>query len=64
MKKYYYDLNIQVWEEAGEIRYSIIQEFDIDGRDNEVVAMGSETTLDRALYDVRKTVTDLFNEGQ
>jgi hypothetical protein len=63
MKKYYYDLNIQVWEEAGEVRYSVIQEFDIDGKDSEVVTMGSEITLDRALHDVRRALQDLFNEG-
>lgn len=63
MKKYYYDLNIQVWEEAGEIRYSVIQEFDIDGKDSEVVTMGSEITLDRALHDVRRSLQDLFNEA-
>jgi hypothetical protein len=63
MKKYYYDLNIQVWEEKGEVRYSVIQEFDLDGKDQEVVAMGSETTVDRALYDVRKAIIELFNEG-
>lgn len=63
MKKYYYDLNIQVWEEKGEYLYSVIQEFDFDGRDQEVVSMGSETTLDRALYDVRKAIIGLFNEG-
>ena len=63
MKRYYYDLNIQVWEEAGEFRYSVIQEFDIDGKDNEVVMMGSETTLDRALYDVRWAIDSLFNEA-
>lgn len=63
MKKYYYDLNVQVWKDKDSFLYSVIQEFDTEGRDQEVIAMGSDTSLDRVLADVKEAIVEILERN-
>ena len=55
--KFYYDLNVQVWEDADrKFTYSVIQEFDLAGKDKETLAVGQADTIAEALEEVSTVI--------
>lgn len=58
----YYDLNVQVWEdEDGHVYYSVIQEFDEEGKDTEVLAYGETESVSEAAALAKRAVLDVLD---
>lgn len=60
----YYDLNIMIWkDETGEFGYSVIQEFDEHGQDNEVLVSGFADSVAEALDVIRDTALTVLSDS-
>lgn len=56
----YYNLNVMIFPNDGCFAYSVIQEFDEAGKDQEVLISGESDYLEEALVIVRATVQEVL----
>lgn len=58
----YYDINVQIWREEDIIYYSVIQEFDEEGQDEQVLVYGKTDSMEDAIKTTRAAVIEVLDE--